>query len=47
MRFRRVGPSLVVHTPAKLNLFLEFSENGRTATTSWRHSWWPWIFSTP
>ena len=23
MRFRRVGPSLVVHTPAKLNLFLE------------------------
>ncbi len=23
MRFRQVGPSLVVHTPAKLNLFLE------------------------
>ena len=22
MRFRQVGPSLVVHTPAKLNLFL-------------------------
>ena len=23
MQFRQVGPSLVVHTPAKLNLFLE------------------------
>ena len=44
MRFRRVGPSLVVHTPAKLNLFLELLEEAAgTATTSWRHSWWPWI----